>query len=921
MIAFLFMMSTLAYGQATHLDTLRHLDVRPAGDYSAIWGYTAPDGREYAILGTTTPGGTSIIDITDINNVHEVAFISGLNSDWREMKTYGHYAYVVSEASGASGGTQIIDLSGLPDTAWLVTTFVYTSGTKNTRRAHSISIHDGFMYLNGCANWGTTTAQRGTVIFDLRTTPTSPQYVGEYSPNYFHDVYVLRDTIYGSSIYSGGGLYIADAKNKASIQPIGKISYSGSGTHNAWVTKDRQYVITTDEIGTSGYTLKSWPIGNLPTIPTSASATYTSSPGEIEHNITIRGDYAYVAWYTAGVRVVNVANPAAPVNAGGYDTSTLTSGYHGAWGVYPYFPSGKIIADDIENGLWIFSFSDLAPRIPVDLLSPLNASAVTCPGPANFRWTRTANSSKDPHTYVLRVNGPGVNINMETADTSYTISNFTNFQSGQNYQWSVMVKDEFNNTASQDTFSFQYNQGTPAAPSLISPANAALDQPLSLNVSWSSADCASSYRLQVSSDSLFTSLVVDDSTLTGNSKLIGPLAHATEYFWRVNAQNSTGPGGFSAANSFTTVIAPPAAPALLLPVDLATDEPVNLDLVWNPSPTAASYHLQMATDSLFASLVLNDSTLTDTTRTASSLSHLTRYFWRVRAKNSGGWSPFAAYNSFTTIIAPPAVPSLAQPFDNASGLAIIVVLQWNPAAAAQSYRVQAATDSMFSSLILDDSTVTGTSRQTDSLDIGRVYYWRVRAENTSGESGWSSVWKFTTTFAVNRQYQVAGGWNLLSVPLTVSDFSKKALFPESVSDAFAFVPTTGYVQQNILQNNAGYWLKYGSASGVDIEGDIRRTDTIQVEAGWNLIGSLSESFPSDSVVSVPSGIVLTDFFGYNSGYSSADTLMPFAGYWVKVSEAGILILSGIKNSPTTTLAPAKQIQKQKATPASPRSVR
>lgn len=72
--------------------------------YSACWGYKAPNGREYAILGC--PQGTAFIDITDTANIHEVDFQTGLTSSWREMKVYSHYAYIVSEATGS--GLQIL---------------------------------------------------------------------------------------------------------------------------------------------------------------------------------------------------------------------------------------------------------------------------------------------------------------------------------------------------------------------------------------------------------------------------------------------------------------------------------------------------------------------------------------------------------------------------------------------------------------------------------------------------------------------------------------------------------------------------------------------------------------------------------------------------------------------------------------------
>jgi hypothetical protein len=89
--------------QTTRLDTIRHFDVRPGAEYSAIWGYTAPDGREYAILGVNgaggRPAGTSIIDITADLTPREASFIPGPPSMWREMKTFRQYAYVADYRS------------------------------------------------------------------------------------------------------------------------------------------------------------------------------------------------------------------------------------------------------------------------------------------------------------------------------------------------------------------------------------------------------------------------------------------------------------------------------------------------------------------------------------------------------------------------------------------------------------------------------------------------------------------------------------------------------------------------------------------------------------------------------------------------------------------------------------------------------
>lgn len=136
---------------------------------------------------------------------------------------------------------------------------------------------------------------------------------------------------------------------------------------------------------------------------------------------------------------------------------------------------------------------------------------------------------------------------------------------------------------------------------------------------------------------------------------------------------------------------------------------------------------------------------------------------------------------------------------------------------------------------------------------------------------------------------VQSGWNLLSVPRTMGDYSAAALFPDATSAMFAW--GTAYEKKDTADNGAGYWVKFASARTIPFEGPSFVTDTVEVRAGWNIVGSLSHPIPADSVTSIPPGIVVSDYFGYEAGYSPAATLVPGRGYWVKVSQAGQLVLS------------------------------
>jgi len=418
--------------------------------YNGCWGWTHPNGREYAIIGTYT--GTSFIDITD--SAKEVAFLSGPTSEWREMRTYKNYAYIVSEGGG---GTQIVDLAGLPNYVTLVRSYTYTSGNKNTAASHSIEIFDGYLYLNGCSNWN----PGGVLIFNLAV-PDSPKFVGQYQKQYAHDCYVRNDTLYASAVYSNGGINIADITNKANPVHITKITYSGSGTHNTWNTVDGRYAISTDEIGNTEKTLKFWDLSSLPTPPANPVSTYTINPADIVHNITIRGNYAYVAWYTAGTVVVDITNPLSPSTAGSYDSYPGSSGsYDGVWSIYPYYPSGKIVSNDIETGCYVFQFDHLQPRKPVHLLTPVNNDTVSVGDSILFNWNLTASQLDDPHYYKLEITGDSVHISQRINDTTFTVTNVSRFIPGKTYEWKVFTMDEVNEIQSVETFYFNYGNPVP----------------------------------------------------------------------------------------------------------------------------------------------------------------------------------------------------------------------------------------------------------------------------------------------------------------------------------------------------------------------------------------------------------------------------------------------------------------------------
>ena len=165
-------------------------------------------------------------------------------------------------------------------------------------------------------------------------------------------------------------------------------------------------------------------------------------------------------------------------------------------------------------------------------------------------------------------------------------------------------------------------------------------------------------------------------------------------------------------------------------------------LFWTRSAGATSYRLQLAIDSNFSTIILSVSNITDTFYVFQS--NLTCYA-RVKAKSStdsSNWSSIAQ----VTFSTGPLAPTLLSPPNGGITYTSIDTFRWNASTVASSYRFQLAYDSLFINLLVNDSTITTTSRIVSGL-VGAVsYYWRVNAKNLCGTSSFSPVWHFYVWF-------------------------------------------------------------------------------------------------------------------------------------------------------------------------------
>jgi len=323
---------------------LGHLD--PRTEYSACWAY-ASGGREYAFVGEES--GTMFVDVTDPASAVEIAFLPGPASVWREIKTWSHYAYIVSEGAGAGAGLQIVDLSGLPASISLVTTW-----SQSFLTAHTLWIDEnGWLYANGTKD--PAGVPQGMRIVSLAD-PENPVDTGAYTTRYVHDIYVRNDVGYAAEIQDDW-VTILDLSDKSAPSIVSSFANPLGVTHNTWLSDDGKHLGVTAE--TPGGFLSIYDVSTLasPFMVSGFHGPNLESPRSFIHNVRMKGNLTIASWYTEGVRVVDMSDPTLPVEVGSYDTFPGASGgFHGNWDVDPYLPSGTIVASDIEGGLFLLSF-------------------------------------------------------------------------------------------------------------------------------------------------------------------------------------------------------------------------------------------------------------------------------------------------------------------------------------------------------------------------------------------------------------------------------------------------------------------------------------------------------------------------------------------------------------------------------------
>ncbi|MEO1074854.1 MAG: choice-of-anchor B family protein, partial [Bacteroidota bacterium] len=346
-----------------------------------VWGWTDPEtGIEYGLVGTSQ--GTVFVSLATPTVPQIIGRLPTETTStlWRDIKTLGNYAYIVSEAE--DHGMQVFDLTRLRDVTSPPVVFGADAVYRGTGSVHNIVIDEAIPYafLVGADQDGFACNGGGLHIVDL-SDPLAPTLAGCFDDDgYTHDAQCVRydgpDTDYtGDAVcFSSNGAFgdndilsisnVSDVENPVALS---RTAYPFPGyAHQGWLTEDQRYFLMNDEFdegnrnypgaGRSGRTRTLiFDVGDLDD-PVYVGA-YLSVLSTSDHNLYIRGNYVYQSNYESGLRIYELTDLA---NAeltlvGSFDTFPESNdvSFRGQWSNYPFFESGLVIANDQSNGLFV----------------------------------------------------------------------------------------------------------------------------------------------------------------------------------------------------------------------------------------------------------------------------------------------------------------------------------------------------------------------------------------------------------------------------------------------------------------------------------------------------------------------------------------------------------------------------------------
>lgn len=365
--------AALAIPTSANVEVLANLPLCSPGGCADVWG------RAELAMVARTAEGWALVDTGNPREPRQIAAVPGPFTRDVKITAAGTLAVATSEHGVLGAGALLYDVSNpfAPRELSRITNPVANS-------VHNAFLDSGFLYL-------ASNSTGNIEIFDVRR-PQAPAHVASVADpgGHIHDMAVVDGRLYGS--FLGGGFTVHDVSDPRVPLLLASHDYPNAFTHNAWPSADGRFLFTTDEVAPDGH-MRVWDLGEAGggAGPVRQVARFLSREPAIIHNVHTLGDLVYIAYYTAGLRIVDVSEPRLPVEVAFADTSPFTTlDFQGAWGVFPYTGRSHVYVSDRTTGLWVVDFDGRIAAAPTGFAAraTLDRGALVARTVVELGWER-----------------------------------------------------------------------------------------------------------------------------------------------------------------------------------------------------------------------------------------------------------------------------------------------------------------------------------------------------------------------------------------------------------------------------------------------------------------------------------------------------------------------------------------------------
>lgn len=379
--------------------------------------------------------------------------------------------------------------------------------------------------------------------------------------------------------------------------------------------------------------------------------------------------------------------------------------------------------------------------------SPSSLSAVAFGSTQiNLNWNDNANNETG---FEVERSTDGVNFG-KIADLGANTTSYLNtgLNASTRYWYRVRAKNGGGNSGYSNVADATTQAPPVTIPRLPSGLAATATSSTQINLSWTdNAVDEAGFELERSTDGVTFGKIQDIAANTTTFSNTG-LNASTRYYYRIRAVNSAGPSPYSNVADATTQAPPIVIPRPPTSLTATATSSTQINLSWSDNANdETAFELESSNDGTNFTKI-TDLAANTTTYSHTGLNASTRYYYRVRAKNSAGASPYSNVADATTQAPPVTIPRPPTSLTATAASSSQINLSWTDNANDETgFEVERSTDGTNFAKITDVAANATTYANT-GLNSSTKYYYRIRAKNSAGNSAYSNIADATTALGI-----------------------------------------------------------------------------------------------------------------------------------------------------------------------------